>query len=279
MTFRRLISISRPRFWLYEAGTFAVGAVAAIAQSNGEWSWVLPLWFLFFLIPANILIYGVNDVFDYETDKRNPKKQGYESVLEPSQHLVVLRAALGGVIPFILLLPFAPVSAYIPFAIFLFCAVFYSAPPIRAKARPVLDSLFSAGHYVATGWFAFAVAGGSGVPVAALVAGMAWAIAMHAYSAVPDIKADEESGLGTIATLLRARPTIILCIVLYALATYIAAQMLTPWVTLFGLAYIALMISSLEVTENEKALMRLYRIFPYLNAGVGAIIWWLIVLI
>jgi 4-hydroxybenzoate polyprenyltransferase len=29
---------------------------------------------LYFLIPANIRIYGINDIYDYETDKLNPKK-------------------------------------------------------------------------------------------------------------------------------------------------------------------------------------------------------------
>ena len=151
MNVSRLLRLSRPRFWLYEAGTFAVGAAAAIAQGGASWDWMLPVWFLYFLIPANVLIYGVNDVFDYETDRRNPKKAGYEGLLEPQDHRAVLWSGALGTLIFLPALLWAPAFALVPFAVFLFCATFYSAPPVRAKARPLLDMTFSAGHYVATG--------------------------------------------------------------------------------------------------------------------------------
>jgi 4-hydroxybenzoate polyprenyltransferase len=35
-----------------------------------------------------------------------------------------------------------------------------------------------------------------------IIAAIDWAIAMHAYSAIPDIKADSEAGISTVATLL-----------------------------------------------------------------------------
>ena len=37
---------------------------------------------VYFLIPANILIYGINDIFDYDTDKLNPKKGTYEAFID-----------------------------------------------------------------------------------------------------------------------------------------------------------------------------------------------------
>jgi hypothetical protein len=43
----------------------------------------------------------------------------------------------------------------ISFLAFLFFSSQYSAIPIRAKARPIMDSLFSAGHYVATAVFGY----------------------------------------------------------------------------------------------------------------------------
>lgn len=277
MTFRELLLVSRPRFWLYEAGTFAVGAVAAFAGGSGEWSPVLlTAWFLYFLVPANFLIYGVNDVFDYETDSRNPKKRGYESLLPRAEHRRVLVLAALGTLPFLPLLAVAPRAALLPFFIFLFCAVFYSAPPLRAKARPLLDSAFSAGHYVATGWFAYALSGGELHGGLALAAGMAWAMAMHAYSAVPDVAADGESGVSTVATWLGARWTIVLCAILYAAAAALAFGALGWWAVLLLVPYVSLMVSSYFVAGDEPALMTRYRIFPYLNAAAGAVIWWVL---
>jgi len=278
MTLARLVSISRPRFWLYEAGTFAVGAAAALARGGGAWDWTLLPWFLYFLIPANLLIYGVNDVFDYETDRRNPKKQGYEGLLPRSAHRRVLAAAALSTAAFLPLLFLAPQAALLPFGLFLLGAVFYSAPPIRAKAVPGLDMLFSATHYVATGWFGYALALGTGVPYAPLLAGLAWAMAMHAYSAVPDIAADEGSGLRTVATALGARRTLLLCAGLYAAAGALAFPSLGYAAPALLAPYLVLVAATLPQVGNEEALMRRYRTFPYLNAIVGALIWWLVVL-
>lgn len=279
MTLKALLRLSRPRFWLYEAGTFAVGVAAALARGGGSWDALVLVWFVYFLVPANLLIYGVNDVFDYETDRRNPKKQGYEALLDPKLHRKVLLLATAGTAVFVPLLLLAPASALLPFVVFLLCAVCYSAPPVRAKARPVLDSVVSAGHYVATGWFAYVLAGGSGTPWEVLLAGMCWAMAMHAYSAVPDIRADRESGLATVATWLGARRTLYVCAALYAAsAALVAPHIGSVAAAILLLPYLAFIVASLPVAEWETALMARYRLFPYCNALVGAAVWWLVVL-
>jgi 4-hydroxybenzoate polyprenyltransferase len=167
----------------------------------------------------------------------------------------------------------------VPFAVFLGCAIFYSAPPIRAKARPIVDAMFSAGHYVATAWFAYVIAGGAGTPWVVLLAGVLWAMAMHAYSAVPDIAADTESAVPTIATLLGGPLTIALCAVLYTAAAILATPSLGLLITMtLLLPYLVLMRQSMRVVRDDAALMRYYRFFPYVNALVGGVIWWVIVL-
>ena len=201
MTLKKVLSISRPRFWLYEGATFALIGVLASATGTAFYTkpTILDLEF-YFLIPANILIYGVNDMCDYETDKLNPKKQSYETLVTPVMHPALWRWIAFTTIPFLFLTIRKP--ALISFGVFIFCAVFYSLPPIRAKARPFLDALFSAGHYVATGVFGYYIGGGDGIPYVGILAGMLWATAMHAYSAVPDIDADTKAGIPTIATFL-----------------------------------------------------------------------------
>lgn len=267
MNWRRYLSISRPRFWIYEAGTFALGVVLAWSVGSSELWPLLAIFGFYFLVPANLLIYGVNDVSDYETDIRNPKKTGYEDVLAPALHRPVLLAVALSSAPFILLSLFLPLSALLAFMAFLFFALGYSLPPLRAKARPVFDSLFSAGHYVATGVFGYVLVGGEGSVVWPVIAGMAWAMAMHAYSAVPDIKADTEAGLRTIATLLTGRPTIVLCAFFFVGAAVIAAAYLGTLALLLALPYLVMM--GLSYRASEEALMRLYKYFPTINSLIG----------
>lgn len=115
------------------------------------------------------------------------------------------------------------IPAIVAFVLFLFFSGQYSAKPIRAKGIPIVDTMFSAGHYIATAAFGFLlIAPDSLLNWSYLIAGLARAMAMHAFSAVPDIKADKDGGVDTVATLLGAKPTIVFCLILYALAGVLA---------------------------------------------------------
>ena len=59
MKFREVLRISRPRFWLYEAATFGlVGTVGALQGISFFSDWRYWVFAFYFLIPANILIFG-----------------------------------------------------------------------------------------------------------------------------------------------------------------------------------------------------------------------------
>lgn len=60
---------------------------------------------VFFLIPYNLLMYGINDVFDYESDLRNPRKGGVEGIVLASRwHRLTLWWACLLPVPFVLAL-------------------------------------------------------------------------------------------------------------------------------------------------------------------------------
>lgn len=271
MKFREVVRISRPRFWLYEAATFGlVGTVGAINGLSFFSNWHYWVFALYFLIPANILIYGINDIFDYDTDKLNPKKgdNAYEALVGPDKSRALWKWIVATNIPFFFVVPHTT-ALVASFAAFVFFASMYSAYPIRAKVRPVLDSLFSAGHYVATGVFGYYLAGGVHFPTVGVIAGMCWAVAMHAYSAVPDIKADFQAGLKTIAIMIGAQSTIYLCWFLYILAAYLVRDIL-PIASIIGaITFSYFMYRSTKATTDE-ALFKLYTYFPLINTLIGA---------
>jgi 4-hydroxybenzoate polyprenyltransferase len=69
----------------------------------------------------------------------------------------------------------------------------YSATPIRAKARPFWDSAFNVLYVfpVLIGWGLSDTH--ASFPWLLFVAGTCWCMAMHAFSAVPDIEADQKA--------------------------------------------------------------------------------------
>jgi 4-hydroxybenzoate polyprenyltransferase len=266
---KTVLHTSRPHFWLYEAGTFLLGYLTGcVLYGSFIWSWLLPFFFLYFLVPANLLIYGVNDVYDYETDILNPRKNGIEDALSKDLHKPILWWSFWLTLPFSVVVAFQETAVIIAFLAFLIGAIYYSAPPIRAKAKPVLDSCFSSLHYTATGVFGYLlVAPVDTIAWPLVIAGFFWAVAMHAYSAIPDIEADTEAGLATIASWAGANRTILLCSMLYASSFYVLSVYTEPVFSLFALPYLLLMWQSLQVAGST--LVRVYHRFAYLNAVVG----------
>lgn len=260
-----VFTISRPRFWLYELGTFFIGYLLSIKDLIDFYNLNFLVFFIYFTFPANLLIYGINDIFDYETDKLNPKKTEYEKLLQPQYHKIVYSFIIVLNLPFLIYL-FFYLNLYqiFLFFLFLFFAIFYSAKPIRAKSKPFLDSLFSAGHYVFTGVFAYYLAYDKPFPFLGVIFGFLWAMAMHAYSAIPDIEADKKANLNTIATFLGDKKTIYLCLILYFSAFAILANY--NYIYLIGsIPYLILMILSLKFVNDKEKIFRIYKFFPYLN--------------
>lgn len=279
MKISRILRISRPRFWIYEFGPYLLGITAAWILSKDVSLLLHPqtlAFALFFIIPANIFIYGINDIFDYETDKLNPKKIAYESLVVPQEHPYVWKYVLITTLPFIAFLPFGNTPSVIAFALFLFCALFYSAPPIRAKVIPLLDMTMSAGHYIATAVFGYTLLVATWPPLPVILAGVLWAMAMHAYSAVPDISADTASNINTTATLLGKKATLILCLVFYSASALLAYAYLNFYAIIALVPYATLMIASLQ--RSEEQLFTLYTYFPKLNSLVGMFLFFYIAL-
>ena len=145
-TFRMLLLSSRPLSWVNTAYPFA--AAYLLTAREIDLAWVIGT--LYFLVPYNLAMYGINDVFDYESDLRNPRKGGVEgAVLDRTMHAITLRAAIGTNVPFLVALVIlgSPLS-WLVLAISIFAVVADSAPGLRFKERPFLDSATSSTHFV-----------------------------------------------------------------------------------------------------------------------------------
>jgi 4-hydroxybenzoate polyprenyltransferase len=204
--------------WVNTAFPFAAVYVVATGRIDAT----LVIGTLFFLIPYNLAMYGINDVFDYESDLRNPRKGGVEgALLQPRWHRATLAASGLVALPFVVYLVVVgdPVS-WAVLAVSLFAVVAYSVKGLRFKEKPFLDSITSSTHFVSPAAYALALVGVAPEPpvVALLVAYFLWGAASHAFGAVQDIGSDRAAGIGSVATAIGARATVRLAVVLYLLA-------------------------------------------------------------
>ncbi len=272
---RTLLQSSRPLSWVNTAYPFS----AAYLMTTARIDLTLVIGALFFLIPYNVLMYGINDVFDYESDMRNPRKGGLEgAVLKPEFHIPVLWTSAILCIPFaVYLFAIGSVAANAVLVGSLFAVVAYSVKGLRFKEKPFLDSLTSSTHFVSPALYAIVLATGS-VDTAEwmiLAAFFLWGLASHAFGAVQDVVADREAGLASIATVMGAAWTVRFAIACYVLAGGLLAVSpgYAPWVAPVALIYVVAVSPWWNVTDsNAEDANRGWRRFLALNFIAGIVV-------
>lgn len=267
---KKFLKISRPRFWIYVAGPFWLcGAIFYPLGAN-----ILPiiLFLLYFTFPANILIYGINDLYDRATDLLNEKKTEYEQVLDKKDDKKLVWLILLTNLPFLIYGFFVlPFSAIVALVFFILLSWQYSAPPLRAKAVPFVDSLVSGLLYIVPAGVSWGIASGTYPPFVPMLAAFLWAYSMHLYSAVPDINADKMANIKTGATLFGKNKTLLICGILYAVSAVIAYFYIGYFALFAGFGYLYLIFISIRKSSPEQVL-DIYKKFPVFNTIVGAAI-------
>ena len=252
---RHLILASRPLSWINTAFPFA----AAYIVTTGRIDTALVIGTIFFLIPYNLAMYGINDVFDFESDLANPRKGGVQGALVPRErHRAILIAAAVTTVPFLIaLIVLGGPWSWFVLALSMFAVVAYSAPVLRFKERPFLDSITSSFHFVSPAIYGLALA--SATPTWALAAILSafflWGMASHAFGAVQDVVPDRAAGIHSIATVIGARATVRLAIALWVLAG--ALMVLTTWpgplAAVLAIPYIIAAAPYWSVSDNDSA--------------------------
>jgi 4-hydroxybenzoate polyprenyltransferase len=269
---RQLLYSSRPVSWINTAYPFAAAYLATGGVFNAFFVWCC----FFFLVPYNVLIYVVNDVYDYETDRKNPRKNSIEGgMLAPEVHRFMLVAT--AVIVAVSATPIVLLGSSFEtatLATLIIGALIYSAPPLRTKEHAFVDSLTSSFHFVGPMLFGF-VATGWQAQYLGYVAGFTlWGCASHMFGAVQDITADRAAGIRSIATTLGAATTVRLSMLLYGLSALVVATYGMPelLVGLSILLYIAMTypFRNLPDKHSSKANQG-WRQFMVINQVVGAL--------
>ena len=146
-------------------------------------------------VAFHLLIYGVNDVFDQETDARNPRKGTLEGArIDRSEIRPIALGVIVSNVPFLVYFAlFVPPSAVAWMLLYALLFVGYSVPPARFKARPYLDSLSNAAYAFP---LVFVPLGhGEGPVWPAAIGSMAWSAAKHTFDAVQDVDEDRKVGI------------------------------------------------------------------------------------
>lgn len=309
---KKIIDHSRPRFWHYLYGPMLVLGAYFLKIWVDLDTWGLYIYFLLFsTFVGNLFVYGINDVYDQDTDQYNPKKQWYETkathnwVLVRYIYIIQLFYILFGirwmyqntdtsclafsgttVVQWSIdpvsitpnnICPIRQIYSTIILSLWLFYILWriYSAPPIRAKARPFLDGLTNCLYVVIpfciyvwyiskTQWSVFDL---GHFPVSAFVCAQIRCIAMHCFSAIPDIQADSTARIMTTAVYLGKTWSLVYCIVLFGIAGIVAYHVIGIVAILITIIYCIMV--SLAFFHN---IFVVYKWFPWINGAIGMLL-------
>lgn len=220
---------ARPGFWLTAVWFY-------LLPCGGVWVFDKPLFWLglaYVTFPLGLLIYGLNDLFDYETDHLNPRKGTYLfGARGEREDLARLPWAIGLVqAPFWALFLAVVGPKFLVWAAVLVALIaLYNFPRWRFKSRPVLDMLNQAGYllvFILSSW----LAGLPQLPWPSFVFGLLFAMHSHLLGQIMDVEPDRAAGRKSTAVVFGVVPSkCLLALLIAAEGLLLAFALDQPWV-------------------------------------------------
>jgi 4-hydroxybenzoate polyprenyltransferase len=225
---RFLLKVARPGFWLTSVWFYLLPLGQRNVFGSGEF-W-LGLFYVTF--PLGMIIYGWNDVVDFETDRLNPRKDTFLFGARPTPEQI-------GRLPWRIALVQAPFvvlftwllgwRALVWFLALTAATALYNWPRVGCKSRPGFDLLNQTAYllvFVLSSWL-------NGLPQApwfTFVFGALFAMHSHLFGEIMDLEPDRAVGRRTTAVTIGVRPAkglMIAMLVLEALLVWKTVQ--DPW--------------------------------------------------
>jgi 4-hydroxybenzoate polyprenyltransferase len=195
--FAFLLQVCRPGLWTTTA-LFYLMPLGHSIDFRSKKFWV---GLIYMLIPLGFVLYGVNDIFDAEADRLNPRKGTFLfGSLGRREQLAALRWQIVALqVPFVAaFLVWIGAQTLLWFGVLLVAVALYNAPRIGLKARPPFDVLMQASYllvFVLSSW----VNRVPQLPWQTFIFGALFAMHSHLFGEVMDIVPDRESGRTTTA--------------------------------------------------------------------------------
>jgi 4-hydroxybenzoate polyprenyltransferase len=211
-----LVQVSRPIIWPVLPLVYALGLNAA----HAPFSVAAIIQIVLLTLPMNLVGCGLNDIYDYESDRRSPRRRAvWGAVVRNEDRPVVYRAAL-------VMMPHIVLGAcltrnwdnIVATIALLLVAWLYSVPPLRLKERPPLDSLANGlGYFLLPFTMGYSLnADPRTMPLKYYLLALC-VCGVHALATTADLDADRAAGHRTMAVAFGRRAAAAMAFVAFAL--------------------------------------------------------------
>lgn len=222
--FRFLLKVARPGFWLTSIWFYLL----PLGQHNVIHSPAFWLGLFYVTFPLGAILYGWNDVVDFETDRLNPRKDTFLFGARPSLEQIRKLPGRLALIQAPFLLAFTYLLGWrglLWFATLILATALYNWPRVGFKGRPGFDLLNQIGYllvFVLCSW----LNGVPQVPWFTFAFGALFAMHSHLFGEIMDEEPDRAVGRRTTAVvigILPAKGLMIALLVAEAVLTWKAA--------------------------------------------------------
>lgn len=266
---RRLVEISRPVLWVNTIGT----TVIAMWLAGELWTWAIVPILLWVTFPFNLLIYGVNDIYDQDTDADNDRKGGFGGAkIKPSETKMIAWGVILTNVPFLIYFAITlPLPAVLWMLGYAFSFWQYSARPLRFKGRPILDSLSNADYAFPLVFVPYALGAEPLWPAA--IGLMAWSMAKHVYDAIQDIDEDGSVGIITTAVKFGVKGSLVWSGAWWIVSTALFAMVNIPVAVVNAVlaGWLVIALWRKPTIDYARDLYRYSVAFPYLAGAVAGV--------
>jgi len=268
-----LVQVSRPILWPVLPLVYYLGLHAARAPLSAA----AVVEMLLLTLPMNLIGCGLNDVYDYESDRRSERRRKvWGAVVADADRTLVWRACLATV-PLVLGGALVTRNAFNIAATggLVLVAWAYSVPPLRLKERPPLDSLANGlGFFLLPFTMGYSLgADPMAMPLKYYLLALS-VCGIHALATAADYEADKAAGHRTLAVVFGRQAA-----AAFALATFAIALVFGDYQGIAVRVYLAVgavaTLAALLVPRDRTIAVACVTIFVgFLAAAVCHVIGW-----
>jgi 4-hydroxybenzoate polyprenyltransferase len=248
-----LLNLSRPLGWMIAPLVFVFG----FYFSGAAITYIAVLQILLLSVPYCVILYGINDIYDYDSDKLNPRKK-YLKLTERNKYLVKKFSIYisGG----LLLSSFLSSNPQNILCMVLLIALSYaySVPPVRLKERPPLDSISNGVLFFVVFGLGYSYGGDVWTIPLKIYLVAVCVMGIHSFGTVMDYSTDKKAGHRTFAVLFGKRLASS-----FALVVFIAAILFSNIETaaiIYYFIYCSILFLISVVIPSEKLALYLFRL-------------------
>jgi len=250
---------------------FAIG----LYYSNSDFSLISVIQMILLSFPLSIILYGINDIYDYDSDSLNPRKNSLD-LNEKEQEFIKRVSILISILLLASSIATVNLSNLLSMLMPISISYFYFSPPVRLKEKPPFDSISNGLLF----FLAFSLGYSFGAEIWAIPLKIYFVaicvMGIHSFGAVMDYTADKVAGQRTIATFFGKRTASIFSCAAF-LSAYLFANIGRQYINYyFAFCSLVFLISAIFPSEKLAAFLfkliflgfiitALLFVFPYLS--------------